>query len=186
MTSDSGNRPHPDRRRFLIGAAAFSTPFILPGIANAAIGPQVRTVALHNMHTGEKVKTAYWEKGRYINDALGEINVVLRDFRTDEVYPIDVRVIDLLQSLRRKLGTNAPYRVVSGYRSPKTNAALAAKSGGVAKKSLHMQGMAIDMSLPDRDLRTVHKVAKSLKLGGVGYYPKSGFVHVDVGKVRYW
>jgi len=186
MISDSGNLPHPSRRRFLAGAAAFATPLILPGIARAAVGPQVRTVALHNLHTGEKLKTAYWEQGRYIRDALGEINFVLRDFRTDEVHPIDVRLIDLIQTLRRKLDTNASYRVVSGYRSPKTNAALASKSGGVAKKSLHMQGMAIDFSLPDRDLRTLHKAAKSLKAGGVGYYPKSGFVHVDVGAVRYW
>lgn len=186
MTSDSANQLTHDRRRFLTGAVAFAAPMVLPGLAQAAITPHVRAVALHNIHTGEKLRTAYWEKGRYIRDALGEIDIVLRDFRTDEVHPIDVGVIDLLQVLRNKLGSTESYRVISGYRSPKTNAALAGKSGGVAKKSLHMRGMAIDISLPGRDLKTLHRAAKSLKLGGVGYYPKSGFVHVDVGRVRYW
>jgi uncharacterized protein YcbK (DUF882 family) len=111
---------------------------------------------------------------------------VLRDHRTDEVAEMDPRLLDLLFNLQGKLGASTPFHVISGYRSPRSNAMLVAKGGGVAKKSLHMQGKAIDIRLPGRELADLRKAALGLKAGGVGYYPKSDFVHVDVGRVRHW
>ncbi len=174
-----------DRRKFLIGAATLAAPAIIPSIAQAAV-VRPKSLEFNNLHTGERLRTTFWEAGHYIPDALTEINHVLRDHRTDEVHAIDPKLMDLLHALRGKLDTRAPFRVISGYRSPKTNAALSSGSGGVAKKSLHMQGMAIDIRVGDRTTAEVHKAAKSLKLGGVGAYYKSAFVHVDVGRVRYW
>lgn len=177
------------RRALLTGAAALATTLAMPAIISrpalaAAAAP--RTIRLHNLHTGETLKTTYWAEGGYIREALDEVNVILRDFRTGDVHPIDPGLLDLLQALRTNLETSSAFDVISGYRSPRTNAMLSGKSGGVAKKSLHMQGMAIDIALPGRELRVLHRAAKSLKGGGVGYYPKSGFVHMDVGRVRYW
>lgn len=186
MTSDNPHHSQPGRRRFLTGAAALATSLFIPGLAHAAAGAGVRTIGLRNLHTGERLKTIYWADGVYVRDALYDVNVILRDFRAGDVYPIDVRLLDLLHAVQTKLGTRAPFNVISGYRSPATNAALAAKNGGVARRSLHMQGMAIDISLPDRDLPALHRAARSLRAGGVGYYPNSGFVHMDVGRVRYW
>jgi uncharacterized protein YcbK (DUF882 family) len=127
-----------------------------------------RTIAFHNLHTGEHVETTYWAEGNYITPALKDIDHVLRDFRTGDVARIDPRLLDLLHLLRSRLESTEPFHVISGYRSPKTNGTLAQQSSGVAKLS---------------DLKGV---AVSLKLGGVGYYPKSDFIHVDVGRVRYW
>jgi uncharacterized protein YcbK (DUF882 family) len=111
---------------------------------------------------------------------------VLRDFRTDESHPIDRRLLDLLHNLSQRVGTRAPFQVISGYRSPATNAMLRAESSGVASRSLHMQGMAIDIALQDVALADLRQAALDLQSGGVGYYPTSGFVHVDVGRVRRW
>ncbi len=173
------------RRNFLAGAAAFAAPAIVPSIAQAAF-VRPKTLDFRHLHTGETLRTTFWENGEYIPDALTEINRHLRDHRTGEVYPIDPKLMDLLHELRGKLDTDAEFRVISGYRSPKTNARLATKSGGVARKSLHMKGMAIDIRVGDRSTKEVHRAAKSLRLGGVGAYYKSAFVHVDVGRVRYW
>jgi uncharacterized protein YcbK (DUF882 family) len=175
------------RRRFLTTAIGAATFVGLTGNAAAVRAALTeRRLAFHNLHTGENLALPYRRNGRYLNDALVEINHILRDFRTDEVCPIDVDLLDLLHRLRTEVGSKAPFEVISGYRSPKTNAKLAAKSNGVAKKSLHMRGMAIDVRLPGCDLRHLRDAAKSLRLGGVGYYAKSGFIHVDVGRVRYW
>lgn len=137
-------------------------------------------------HTGECVEVVYWADGRYLPDATTAIDHVLRDFRTSEVHPIDSRLLDLLHSLRSNLGSREPFHVISGYRSPKTNAALQDKSSGVATRSLHMDGMAIDIRLPGREIAELHDAALALRAGGVGYYPASEFVHVDVGRVRRW
>jgi uncharacterized protein YcbK (DUF882 family) len=149
---------------------------------------QVRSLAFDNIHTGEKLKIDYWANGAYVADALGTINHLLRDYRNNEVHLIDLKLLDLLSALHRTLGSSAAFQVISGYRSPATNAMLHAESHGVAAKSLHMQGMAIDIRLSDRPLNVLHTAAQSLRLGGVGYYPNpaSDFVHVDVGRVRYW
>lgn len=169
-------------RTGIIGAVA--------GIASPALAKiaptSYRAVAFDNLHTGERLKVDYWVEGRYVPDALAEVNHVLRDYRNNAVHPIDPKLLDLLNRLHRQLGSNAPFEVISGYRSPATNAMLHARSHGVAAHSLHMKGMAIDIRLADRDLADVHQTALTMRAGGVGYYPKSDFVHVDVGRVRRW
>jgi len=172
------------RRRFLaVSAAAIA----MPHVANAAaIASGQRKISLDNTHTGETLTTVYWQKGDYIDGALQEVDYIMRDFRTGDVHPIDPRLLDLLNGLHRKVGSRKPYQIVSGYRSPETNAELAEHSDGVAKRSLHMQGMAMDLRLGDVRLKTLRKAAVSLEAGGVGYYPNSNFIHVDVGRVRTW
>jgi uncharacterized protein YcbK (DUF882 family) len=150
----------------------------------ADTGP--RTVAFHNLHTGESLDATYWDNGTYVPDALSAVNHVLRDFRTGDVHPIEPRLLDLLQALSSRVEARAPFQVISGYRSPATNAMLRAHSDGVAKSSLHMEGLAIDIRLPDVALDRLHGAAVALGGGGVGYYPASDFVHVDVGRVRRW
>ena len=145
-----------------------------------------RSVAFDCLHTGEKLKVEYWNNGQYVPGALAEVNKVLRDFRTGDVHPIDPGLLDLLAKLRGTLDSRDPFQVISGYRSPHTNALLHERSDGVANHSLHMQGMAIDIRLGGRSLSDLHMAALSLKGGGVGYYPQSDFVHVDVGRVRRW
>ena len=147
---------------------------------------QDRRLRFYNTHTGESLKTMYWEKGRYISGALGEINHILRDFRVNEVRPIEPALLDVLHAIAGKLDTREPFHIISGYRSPATNAMLAAHSEGVARHSLHQFGKAADIRVPDRELNTLHRVAIALRGGGVGYYPRSDFVHVDIGRVRYW
>ncbi|MGB2831785.1 MAG: DUF882 domain-containing protein [Methylotenera sp.] len=146
----------------------------------------VRELAFHNLHTGENLKAEYWSEGGYLPDALAGIDHILRDFRTNQVLPIDPQLLDLLHNLRSTLGTNQPFQIISGYRSPATNANLAANSDGVAKKSLHMQGKAIDLRVEGTALKDLRQAALSLQGGGVGYYPGSNFVHVDIGRLRSW
>jgi uncharacterized protein YcbK (DUF882 family) len=173
-----------DRRQFIAaGVVSALTLWIKPSRA-AVTG--ARGLSFNNLHTGEKLAVDYWEDGAYLPQALGSINRLLRDFRTGEVHSIDVGLLDLLTTLRAKLETKEPINVISGYRSPTTNGKLHEGSSGVAVNSLHMTGSAIDIAIPGRSLNTVRKVALDMGRGGVGYYPKSGFVHVDVGRVRFW
>jgi len=161
----------------------------LPAYSLANISPVAtpeRKLSFYNTHTGESVSTTFWADGSYQPEGLAEIYHVLRDFRTNDVKPINSRLLDLLHSLTTKLETDAQLHVISGYRSPRTNAMLASKSNGVAKHSLHMEGLAIDIRIPGRELAHVRKAAIALHGGGVGYYPSSNFVHVDVGRVRTW
>ena len=151
-----------------------------------ASGKADRALSFLNLHTGERVTATYWANGDYVTDGLADMNRVLRDFRTGEVAAMDQRLFDLLHALRSKLDTTAPFHVISGYRSPKTNAKLSQAGRGVAKRSLHMHGMAIDIRVPGRDLKGLHRTAKAQRAGGVGYYPRSDFIHLDVGRVRYW
>lgn len=175
------------RRRFLRAAPAVAIGYLAPCPAWARVAaPPERGLRLDNRHTGEKLTTVYWTDGRYLPESLREIDYILRDYRNNQVHPIDVRLLDLLHALRRTLGTGAAFQVISGYRSPATNAMLRRQGHGVAKRSYHIRGMAIDVRLPDRDAKTVRRAALSLHAGGVGYYPRSGFVHVDVGPYRFW
>ena len=151
-----------------------------------AAGPGARVLAFHNIHTGEFVRATYWAAGRYVREGLTQIDRVLRDYRANLVHPIDRRLLGLLDALHDSLDTGGPFEVISGYRSPATNAMLVATSRGVAARSLHVSGMAIDIRVPGRPLGAVRDAAKALRGGGVGYYPDSDFVHVDVGRVRYW
>ena len=178
------------RRRFLaIGAGAFVTAAGMTSrsvFAQSAIITPERTLSFYNLHTGETLKTAYWVEGEYIPESLSDINHLLRDFRNDEIKPINLGLLNLLHDITQRLGTSKPIQLISGYRSSSTNAKLHDRSSGVAKHSLHMDGMAADIRIPGHDLSELHKVAAAMQGGGVGYYPKSDFVHMDVGRVRYW
>jgi uncharacterized protein YcbK (DUF882 family) len=175
-----------DRRRFLgIAGAAVATGLAFPATA-APFMVRPRALEFNNLHTGERLKTVYWEDGRYVPEAMRHINWLLRDFRTETVHPIDPRLLDLLADLHGRLQTREPFQVISGYRSPQTNAMLASLGDGVAQNSLHIQGKAIDIRVPGRHLRYVRAAALSLRRGGVGYYPHSDFVHVDTGRIRTW
>ena len=174
------------RRNFLrAGTAVLAAGVASPAIAKIAPA-DFRALAFDNLHTGEKLKIDYWVEGRYVPGALTEINHLLRDYRNGEVHTIDPKLLDLLTQLHRGLGSNAPYQVISGYRSPATNAMMHERSHGVAAHSLHMQGMAIDIRLGDRGLSDLHNTALAMRAGGVGFYPSLDFVHVDVGRVRRW
>ena len=157
-----------------------------PAIGAPRLAPDRRSLAFHNLHTGENLDLVYWSDGSYQPDALRQIDHVLRDFRTGDVHPIDPRLLDLLARVNGQLDSTGPFQVISGYRSPATNAMLRRDSEGVAKSSLHMQGQAIDVRVPDRALANLRRIAMNLRGGGVGYYPQSDFVHIDVGRVRYW
>ncbi len=147
-----------------------------------------RQVHLHNLHTGEAMNAVYWENGAYVPDAVAALNKVLRDFRTGDVHFMDPGLYDILDAISCKVECGAkPYQVISGYRSPVTNAMLKETGGGgVATHSLHMEGKAMDIRLDGVPLERLHGAALSLKRGGVGFYPVSNFVHVDVGRVRTW
>lgn len=154
--------------------------------ARALVPGGVRELALRSIHTGEKARAVYREGGTLLEDGLGELHGVLRDWRTDERHAIDPGLLDYLATVRDALGHDGWIDVISGYRSPKTNAALAARSGGVAKKSLHMQGRAVDVAFPGRSVAEVRRAALALERGGVGVYSASGFVHLDTGRFRSW
>lgn len=203
-----GDRRHSaDRRRFLqVGAAAAAVvaipsrlkavapppaPVAPPVAAAAPKGPAapIRALSFVHTHTAERMEIAYAVGGQYQADALAQLNHLLRDFRTGEVKPIDPKLFDLLHELTMELGNDTPFHIISGYRSPHTNRMLQARGGantGVASKSLHMVGKAMDIRVPDVKLKTLREAAADLKRGGVGYYPSSNFVHVDTGRVRYW
>ncbi|MCX4188194.1 YcbK family protein [Methylophaga sp. OBS4] len=182
LTTDTCQR----RRRLLqIGIGATATLAMPNAFANILKQPE-RTLSLHNLHTGEQVKATYWAEGQYQSAELQAINRVLRDHRTGDINDIDNDLIDMLNLLHQKMHGKQPFHVISGYRSPKTNAMLQQNSNGVAKKSLHMQGKAIDIRLPGRQLAELRKAAMKMKIGGVGYYPGSDFIHVDTGRVRSW
>lgn len=153
-------------------------------LANAALPP--RELRFSHTHTGETLNVEYFNGGSYLADALSTVNHFLRDFRTGDVHPIDEHLLDLLHTLRGSTGTSKPFQVISGYRSPKTNQMLRQRSEGVAAGSLHMRGQAIDIRLADIPLKKLRGAALAARVGGVGFYPASDFVHVDTGRVRTW
>jgi uncharacterized protein YcbK (DUF882 family) len=178
------------RRGFLkTGLAMTAAGCLFPGKAFAAATKFFsceKKLSFYNTHTGEDLKTVYCEEGAFVPQALSNINYILRDHRTGDVKEIDTNLLDLLFTLQQKLKSAEPFHIISGYRSPATNSTLRKSGHGVAAHSLHLQGKAIDIRLPGFDLKTLHDAAKDLKMGGVGYYPSPCFVHVDVGRVRYW
>jgi uncharacterized protein YcbK (DUF882 family) len=176
------------RRRFLRAGMLAAAQLAVPAVAMAGIrfSVQRRSLSFYNLHTGESLKTTYWADGSYFPEELSRINYILRDFRANEIKPIDRNLLDLLVRLHTKLGTSQPFQIISGYRSAQTNAMLHANSEGVAVHSLHIDGRAIDICIEGRSLDTLREAALSLRSGGVGYYPKSNFVHVDTGRVRWW
>jgi uncharacterized protein YcbK (DUF882 family) len=177
------------RRRFLALGAITVGAGIFPRQALCSVAEtrhEERSLAFYNTHTGERLNAVYWVQGSYVSESLEEINYILRDHRTDRIKSIDKELLNLLFALRTELNTNQPFHIISGYRSPQTNAFLHANSSGVVENSLHLIGKAIDIRTPGRSLSLLRQAAVALKGGGVGYYPKSDFVHIDVGRVRYW
>jgi uncharacterized protein YcbK (DUF882 family) len=148
--------------------------------------PGHRTLSFEHTHTGEKLKLTYFERGNYLKDALHEINYLLRDFRTDDVHSIDTALLDQLFDLKQTLSLNKPFQIISGYRSPFTNAQLRKKSHGVADHSYHLQGRAIDIRVEGVSSKKIRNAALAVAQGGVGYYPRNNFVHLDTGKYRTW
>ncbi|MEW6517923.1 MAG: DUF882 domain-containing protein [Thermodesulfobacteriota bacterium] len=169
----------------LITALSSAVPLEALGAVRKLIAPE-RSLSIYNTHTGEKLRSVYWCQGKYVPDALADINHILRDHRTGDIQKIDTKLLDLLHVLHREFHTREPFHIVSGYRSAKTNNLLRKRSRGVAKNSLHTCGKAVDIRLPGRRLENLLTAAVELRSGGVGFYPRADFIHVDVGRVRYW
>jgi len=173
-------------RRSLLTAGALATARVLLPRRALARGRQPRELSFLNLHTDERLTAVYWDRGRYLPDALGEISTILRDHRTGEVHPVSRKLLDLLVLVKVALDVDATYEVISGYRSPETNAALhAADPRGVASRSMHLTGEAVDVRVAGRSLRQLRDAGLQLASGGVGYYP-GRFVHLDVGRPRSW
>lgn len=202
LGDDERAAPAVGRRGFLGFAAAALSAAAVPTITGAAtVAPvllgsspveaaplvgSVRRIALHNINTREQFDGVYWADGNYRPEALKKLDVLLRDHRAKQVGRYDPRLFDLLARVHATLGSDEPFEVICGYRSRRTNAMARRRSRGVAKESYHTRGMAIDVRLHDTQLRAIAETAKSFHGGGVGFYPRSGFVHLDVGPVRTW
>lgn len=177
-------------RRGILGAFAATMVAAAP-TSSAAFGflrgsGDVRRIMMYNGRTGESINTIYWIDGRYIGDALAEVNHFMRDWRNNQVSEIDYRTIDLMSATHNLLDTSEPYTLISGYRSPETNAMLRARSSGVAKNSRHLRGEAADLRLKSRSVSQVSRAAAACASGGVGRYTGSNFTHLDCGPVRSW
>jgi len=173
--------PEKPCRRFFIGGL-LSLPFSAKVVASS----NQRDLSFYHTHTGENLAITYHDGHSFIKPALEEIDHFFSDFRTGDVYPMDPRLLDMLYLLQHKTKTSKKFEIISAYRSPKTNKQLRSKSSKVAKRSLHMQGKALDIRLRGFDTKQLQLLARSLKIGGVGYYKRSDFIHVDTGRVRYW
>lgn len=149
-------------------------------------GTSSRVLSLYSPHSQETYRAEYWRDGWYNPDVLARVNLMMRDWRTDEVTRIDPKLLDILYALQRQTGGRSPLHVICGYRSPSTNARLAATHRGVARNSYHISGQACDIRLPGYNLRALRDHALALEAGGVGYYPRSDFIHVDTGPLREW
>lgn len=178
------------RRRVLLAggaAAGIAAGGWAPRAARAGVVPaDSRRIALHNLHTDERLEVEYRRDGAYVPAALEAIQVLLRDFRNDQQHAIDPRLMDILHEVSGHLGRDPVFSVISGYRSPQTNAMLHERSGGVAVRSLHLEGRAIDVRLTGVDCADLAGSGLTLARGGVGYYRKSDFVHLDTGAFRTW
>jgi uncharacterized protein YcbK (DUF882 family) len=177
------------RRNVLTGGLVALASSFIPRKAISAVKDLLvpeRSLFLYNTYTGEKLQADYWSDGQYLTDTLTEINHIFRDHLTETIEAIDTNLLDLLFAIKEKLNINEPFHIVSGYRSPQTNAKLRKRKRGVAKNSLHMYGKAVDIRVPSYSTGALKLTAMDLQAGGVGYYPRSGFVHLDVGEVRHW
>ncbi len=177
-------------RRGLLAAFAATTITAAP-TASSAFGflrgaGDVRRIKMYSGRTGESLDSVYLIEGEYVPEALKEINLFMRDWRTDQVLNIDPRTVDIAAASHRLMDTSEPYMMLSGYRSAQTNAMLRSRSGGVARNSLHIKGMAADMRLKSRSVSQIFAAATSCNAGGVGQYRGSNFVHMDCGQIRTW
>jgi uncharacterized protein YcbK (DUF882 family) len=185
----SGGRRQAVNRRDFIRLGSVAAVAVAPDLIfgrTRPLHPAEKRLAFYNLHTGEHLKAVYWSGGRYVPGALKEINWILRDYRQNKVKPIDLRLLDLLHELDQKLETRQPFNIICGYRSPATNEYLRKYTAGVAKHSMHIQAKAVDIRIPGCRLVAVQRAALALRDGGVGIYPISDFLHVDVGRVRRW
>ena len=180
--------PTPVRRRDLLkfGAAAGISAIAAPAWAQKFDIWEPRWAVLDNLHTGERFRAVYYANGSYLPDALAEATRVMRDWRTGDEHFIDPTLFDALHAIGGRLENRKPFQIISGYRSPKTNAMLNRRSNGVAEHSQHTIGKAIDLRIEGVELSNLRAAATSIGAGGVGYYPVSNFVHVDTGRVRQW
>ena len=181
------NQPEPSRRLFLkcftfgVGAVALA-----PDLLKAAIQNE-RYLLFYNPNTSETVRRVYWTpREGYIRESIGEISWALRDHHNDQIRQFDPNVLDQLYAMQLQMRLGQPIHVISGYRSPSTNWMLCERSRGVARNSYHMQAMALDVRVPDGRVSDLCRAARGLGAGGVGYYPRANFVHIDSGPVRYW
>lgn len=177
-------------RRALLGAFATTAIAAAPTYSQAAGflrgAGDIRRIRMYAGRTGERIDMIYWIEGDYLADAIKEVNYFMRDWRSNEVKSIDTRTIDIMAAAHNLLDVSEPYMLISGYRSPSTNAMLRARSSGVAKNSRHLLGQAADLQLASRSVSQMYKAAAACNAGGVGKYSKSNFVHMDCGPVRTW
>lgn len=180
------SEPASGRRLFLKSAGAALALSALPREQLLAGPLEERTISLFNTHTRESITLPYFADGAYLPESLARLSSFLRDHRTGEEHAIDPSLYDILNDLRLATRSRSPFQVISGYRSPRTNAVLREAGRGVARGSMHLQGRAIDVRLKDVDSAVLRDAALELRRGGVGYYRQSDFVHVDTGRVRRW
>ncbi|MCX7300007.1 MAG: DUF882 domain-containing protein [Rhodobacterales bacterium] len=177
-------------RRGLLAVFAATAITAAPTFSNAAGflrgSGDIRRISMYSGRTGESIDTIYWINGDYVSEAVREISLFMRDWRSGTAVQIDTRTIDIITATHNLLEVNEPYMLLSGYRSPQTNAMLRASSSGVARNSLHMRGQAADLRLQSRSVRQIAAAAASCQAGGVGRYSGSNFVHMDCGDVRHW
>jgi uncharacterized protein YcbK (DUF882 family) len=178
------------RRSFLKSSALLASALSVPAIGRAATAaagmPHERTLRMYNTHTGESLRSVFWAEGKFVPEAMNDINKLLRDHRNNQVAQIDPKLLFLLDQVSNQVGSNNVVHIISGYRSPESNQLLHHNTSGVAKHSMHLEGKAIDVRIPGRDLAALHKAALHVGGGGVGYYPDSQFVHMDTGRLRHW
>jgi uncharacterized protein YcbK (DUF882 family) len=146
----------------------------------------IRRISMYSGRTGEGIDTIYWIDGEYVGEAVKEITLFMRDWRNNKVMQIDTRTLDIMAAAHKLLDVDEPYMLLSGYRSPETNAILRARSSGVAKNSLHLRGQAADLRLRSRSVDQMARAAAACHAGGVGRYTRSDFVHMDCGQIRSW
>jgi uncharacterized protein YcbK (DUF882 family) len=177
----------PAQRRRRCWASALLLALLAPGVAlGATAQPGERQLAFYHTHTGERLQVVYRRGEDYLDDALKRVDRFLGDFRTGDVKPIDPATLDIIYELRELAGYGGEVHIISAYRSPVTNEMLRQSGRGVARKSQHLEGRAIDIRFPGVDTAQLRDLAKSMRRGGVGYYRDSDFIHVDSGRVRYW
>lgn len=175
------------RRQVITGLAGVAATLILPSAPAFALPKKdVRKLCFDHTHTGESLDVVYWADGKYVKEGLKKVNYLLRDFRNDKQKKIDPELLDQMVMLQRNLGSDGRFEIISGYRSPQTNRMLRRHSHGVAKKSFHLQGKAIDIRLTDVDLYRMREAAVHMNAGGVGIYTGADFLHIDTGPVRNW
>ncbi len=174
------------RRAFLKNSLLLASSTIIPSSVFGLNLSEQKILKLYNIHTGEKIKATFFEKNQFIESEIKRLNYFFRDYRLNKVADMDVNLYLLLHAIQLNCGSNATIDIISGYRSKKTNEYLRRHHHKVAKKSFHTKAMAIDFKIKDRYLKDVLKIARVLEYGGVGYYPKNSFIHIDTGPVRFW